>query len=753
MMGSLSEEEDQFFDTREDITSVSDSGSDCPENSDSECAASVNSMPANFGFEIWIKNLSSIRERRDKFLKWMGLSVGQAVREGPSNMCCDEIEVETDRIMETSGAVLGSSSFDDGFSSSQSSMSCWSSDARELSDGALNDNFTCRIKNLDDGTEFIVDELSQDGMFRRLREVGSNHLLTIDEFERRLGLSPLVQQAMCREFKEVSNLGPERKQGKRGWLRRLGAVACIVDRQVDASRMISNDCYPNLEARIQKVRVRSYKKRLKEFSALYMWQDIQAHEGSILTMKFSPDGQYLASAGEDGIVRVWQVVESERSGNSDIHDVNPSYVYAENNFSELVSLHADKEKKGKLKSVKKNSDSACVIFPRKVFQISEKPIHEFHGHCGEVLDLSWSRNKHVLSSSVDKTVRLWQVGYDQCQKVFSHNNYVTCVQFNPVDDDYFVSGSIDGKVRIWAIPGCHVVDWTDLTDIVTAVCYRPDGKGAVIGSMTGNCRFYDASDNHLQLNAQICLQSKKKSPCSRITGFQFSPGDPDKLMVTSADSQVRILHGVDVVCKFRGLRNAGSQISASFTSDGMRIVSASEDSNVYVWNYISQDRSVPQAKNNWSCERFFSNNASVAIPWCGMTSRNSIFSKTSGTSPSPRVFSSSWRCNEYTGALQSELGESSQHKLPFSSSERFSLGHGFFLESLPKGTATWPEEKLPPPNSLVVSSAMCKSQYKLLKTSCHSALGSANAWGLVIVTAGWDGRIRSFQNYGLPIHL
>ncbi|XWS76852.1 hypothetical protein CRYUN_Cryun01aG0213400 [Craigia yunnanensis] len=750
MMGSLSEEEDLFFDTREDITSASDSGSDCPENSDSEYAASVNSMLANFGFEIWIKNLSSIRERRDKFLKWMSLRVDQSVSEGPSNMCCDEIEVETDRIMKKSEAVLGSSSFDEGFSSSKSSMSCWSSDSRELLNGALDDNFVCRIKNLDDGTEFVVDELSQDGMFRRLQEAGSNRSLTVDEFERKLGLSPLIQQAMHKEVKEVSNLGPERK---RGWLRRLGAVACIVDRQVEAARLISNDCYPNAESRIQMVRVRSYKKRSKEFSALYMGQDIQAHEGSILTMKFSPDGQYLASAGEDGVVRVWQVVESERSGNYDIHDVSPSYVYfTVNNFSELVPLHTDKEKKGKSKSVKKNSDSTCVIFPQKVFQILDKPIHEFRGHCGEVLDLSWSKNKHILSSSVDKTVRLWQVGYDECQKVFSHNNYVTCVQFNPVDDDYFISGSIDGKVRIWAIPGCQVVDWTEVADIVTAVCYRSDGKGAIIGSMTGNRLFYDVSDNCLQLNAQICLQSKKKSPCSRITGFQFSPGDPDKLMVTTADSQVRILHGVDVVCKFRGLRNAGSQISASFTSDGMRIVSASEDSNVYVWNYVSQDGPVPQAKNNWSCERFFSNNASVAIPWCGMTSRNTIFSNTSGTSPSPKVSSSTWKCNENTGVLLSELGESSQHKLPLSS-ERFSLGHGFFSESLPKGTATWPEEKLPPPNSLVVSSAMCKSQYKLLKTSCQSALGSSHAWGLVIVTAGLDGRIRSFQNYGLPIHL
>ncbi|KAL1071796.1 hypothetical protein V6Z11_D11G111300 [Gossypium hirsutum] len=587
MMGSLTEEEDPFFDTREDITSVSDSGSDCPENSDSEHATSINSVPCNVGFEIWVKNLSSISERRDKFLKWMGLSIDQIAREGASNVWCDEIEVETDRILEKSGAALGSSSFNDGCSSSQSSVSCSSSDARELLDRALDDNLVCRIKNLDDGTEFIVDELSQDGKFRKLREAGSNHLLTVNEFERKLGLSPVIQQAIRREVKDVSDLGPERKQGKRGWLKRL-------------------------EARIQLVRVRSYKKRSKEFSALYKGQEIQAHEGSILTMKFSPDGQYLASA--------------------------------------------DKEKNGKSKRVKKVSGSTCVILPQKVFRILDKPIHEFRGHCGEVLDLSWSKSKHILSSSVDKTVRLWQVGYDECQKVFSHNNYVTCVQFNPVDDDYFISGSIDGKVRIWVIPGCQVVDWIDVTDIVTAVCYRPDGKDAVIGSINGDCRFYDASDNRLQLKAQICLQSKKKSACSRITGFQFAPGDPDKLMVTSANSQVQILDNVDVVCKFRGLRNAGSQISASFTSDGMRIVSVSEDSNVYVWNNISQDGLVPQAKNNWSCERFFSNNASVAIPWCGMTSINSIFSSMAGGMPSPKVSSSTWTCNGNAGVLQSESG-------------------------------------------------------------------------------------------------
>lgn len=53
---------------------------------------------------------------------------------------------------------------------------------------------------------------------------------------------------------------------------------------------------------------------------------------------------------------------------------------------------------------------------------------------------------------------------------------MTCVQFNPDDDNYFISGSIDRKVRIWDISGLQVVDWTDIRDIVTAVCYQPNGK-------------------------------------------------------------------------------------------------------------------------------------------------------------------------------------------------------------------------------------------------------------------------------------
>lgn len=53
---------------------------------------------------------------------------------------------------------------------------------------------------------------------------------------------------------------------------------------------------------------------------------------------------------------------------------------------------------------------------------------------------------------------------------------VTCIQFNPVDDNYFISGSLDGKVRIWSTPERHVVDWIDAREMVTAATYTPDGQ-------------------------------------------------------------------------------------------------------------------------------------------------------------------------------------------------------------------------------------------------------------------------------------
>ncbi|CAN0922621.1 Uncharacterized WD repeat-containing protein C3H5.08c [Linum grandiflorum] len=681
-MGSLSEEEFRFFDAADDIASTtSDAKSET-----FDCQRSLDNSAANSPhYDLWVDVPKSVEERRSRFFKWM--EVGSS----PSHSGDLFVEGRVSRVTETSGAVLRNS--------------C--SDSSSL------------LEELGSGEEFV----GRDGNLADLYQRESRRLYSCPA----RGWHSRTMSGSGSGSSSPSVLQPSStpKTGKKRWLSRLRSMACVVDGRTDAERL-NHAVDDSLLYKVRRVKVRQSGKRIKELSALYSGQEIQAHRGSILTMKFSPDGHYLASAGEDGAVRVWQILEDDRSIERDIPEIDPSCIYfTVNHLSELKPLISNREKTAKLRSMRKTSDSSCVIFPPKVFRIMEEPLHEFLGHGGDILDISWSKDNHLLSASVDKTVRLWQVGCNECLGIYPHSNYVTCVQFNPVDDNYFMSGSIDGKLRIWAVAGCQVVDWTDAKEIVTAACYRPDGQGLVVGSMTGTCRFYSRSGSQLQLDAQVSLSNKKKSPGKRVTGFEFSPQDSSKVMVTCADSHVRILKGLHVIAKYKGLKSTANYVTARFTSDGRHIISACEDANVYMWDsYGLEESSSFNAKNIKSCERF-SVDASVSLPWSGFK-----------------------HCNSENGPPFPRDSNNSTETLPFSSSPAsFNLGQEYFLESYPKGSATWPEEKLPRTNS---STTIHKSQYKFLKQSCQSSAGS-HAWGLVIVTAGWDGRIRSFHNYGLPV--
>lgn len=155
-----------------------------------------------------------------------------------------------------------------------------------------------------------------------------------------------------------------------------------------------------------------------------------------------------------------------------------------------------------------------------------------------------------------------------------------------------------------------------------------------------------------------------------------------------------------IVCNSPGLQSGSCQLSATFTPDGQYIISASEDSDIYIWS--NEKQYMPkQVKTTWPSERFRANNAAIAIPWNGTKPRS--------TAP-------------------------------------IAENKAFFQESSCKSSATWPEEMLP---ICSISTTLDKSQCKLLRNCCQ---GESHSWGLVIVTAGRDGWIRSFQNYGLPVH-
>ena len=115
----------------------------------------------------------------------------------------------------------------------------------------------------------------------------------------------------------------------------------------------------------ERVRVRQYGKSSKEVTALYKSQEIQAHNGSIWSIKFSLDGKYLASAGEDCVIHVWQVVKTERKGDllMERTEDNFNLLFIANGSPEPTSMspnvdnHPEKKRRGTFSEARKKSDS------------------------------------------------------------------------------------------------------------------------------------------------------------------------------------------------------------------------------------------------------------------------------------------------------------------------------------------------------------------------------------------------------------
>lgn len=495
------DDEQQFYESHDRLLSLSSSCSCSNSNSDQEQEQEENQETNNNnntcnynfalnGYDIWISTPSSVSERRTRLLQTIGLSSDPSLSRGnplPNNAMfrsksdgytptrsCSHNNNNSISIINTSPSCSSlslhsaTSSVNNGIpgncggspgkppsgknssrrSQSSADFGAGTSAAAETTETVVLDEVecdevegknekACTIRDLDNGKEFVVKEVREDGIWNKVKEVGTGRQLTMEEFEMTVGHSPIVQELMRRQnVEEAANAkesvdsnggvgngsGNGNSKGKKkgvGWLKSIKSVASSMaghkerrssdERDTSSEkggRRSSSATDDSQDATFhgpERVRVRQYGKSCKELTALYKSQEIQAHNGSIWTIKFSLDGKYLASAGEDCVIHVWQVVESERKGELLLmekqEDINVNMLFLVNGspepvlLSPLVDNLPERKRKGRSSISRKSLSLDQFVVPETVFALAEKPICSFQGHLHDVMDLSWSKSQ------------------------------------------------------------------------------------------------------------------------------------------------------------------------------------------------------------------------------------------------------------------------------------------------------------------------------------------------------------------------
>jgi len=333
-------------------------------------------------------------------------------------------------------------------------------------------------------------------------------------------------------------------------------------------------------------RIQAHKSGPYDFENIQFGQDLSGHHsGPIWCMKFSLCGRLLATAGQDCILRIWVLQDKYNYFN----EMRRRYQVEHEGITE-----AQVEEDEITQSYLNSPDSRGHIF-------MDRPFLTYTGHTSDLLDISWSNNFFILTSSMDKTVRLWHVSRKECLCVFQHIDFVTAIGFHPRNDKFFISGSLDGKIRLWNIPDKKVALWTEVdgpTKLITAANFCSSGKFAVVGTYDGRCIFY--STDQLKYHTTIDVRSTrgKNARGRKVTGIEPMPGE-DKILVTSTDSRIRLydLRDLSLICKYRGYANLSSQIRAGFSPDGRYITAGSENHCVFLWSCVHLPPSLTARKD------------------------------------------------------------------------------------------------------------------------------------------------------------
>jgi WD40 repeat protein len=341
-----------------------------------------------------------------------------------------------------------------------------------------------------------------------------------------------------------------------------------------------------------------------------------AHENKVTAISFRRDGQTLATAGEDGLARIWTLA-GNKLGELKQPEIKKMLG---------VSLSPD----GKFVATASNDHRA------RIWTVNGQEFRRLEGHQEWVTVVNFSPNgQTVATGSNDGSVKLWNAKTgQQIQDFRGHRGVVWSASFSS-DGKRLVSAGRDGFVRLWNLADKPIqrLELAGFQDDVNAIAFSPDGKAIAGAGNEGVMRLWDATSGKQLKVWQEAIFNKQNvqdiafspdgkfivasglisiarvwnlagsltEPQAKLKGVEGSQDGHQGYIgsvAVSPDSQLIVTGSFDKTMRIWKPKSPNGELvvvtpkqegvvsRAVFTWDGQRIVTADWDGNIAIWDLV-----------------------------------------------------------------------------------------------------------------------------------------------------------------------
>lgn len=212
-------------------------------------------------------------------------------------------------------------------------------------------------------------------------------------------------------------------------------------------------------------------------------------------------------------------------------------------------------------------------------------------NCGDIKCIGLSaKYDRLLITGSDGIPTVWDPRY--CKPIITldeHPAGINCCDLSS-DGLVAVTGSPDGRFRLFDIRSGHVTYTSDSRDSITAVSLRQTGSAIAAGTANGTVLLWDSRTQTI-LNDTVLHENM-------VTSLDFHPSKP-LLLTASEDGHIGVCDGDTRSLIFTLQCHTAAVRNVAWSVDGKVFSSVGEDNRIVLWDepVVDIERQIPEIQN------------------------------------------------------------------------------------------------------------------------------------------------------------